>query len=98
MSAIKPLGFTLLLLLAQAAQATLPAKYLYPVPSATGQCVLQCRAAEQACANPGSGAPVRPCGDELRLCVERCDHQLMNSLLVEDLQERRRAMNTSLRR
>lgn len=79
-----------LLLLSGAVVAETPRKYLRPVPNEADPCIQACASTEAACWVK-SGQSDRHCDDGMRICVQNCDPQLMNSVLLNDLEERRAA-------
>lgn len=79
--------FCLALGLSTAASAKAPERYLYPVPQTDEICVQTCLSEHEVCLVAPHGEGGR-CGDEQRLCVERCDPQMMNTVLTGTVDDR----------
>jgi hypothetical protein len=62
-------------------------RHLYPVPEIDDACVQRCFSAHELCLL-GVRRDAGLCGDERRLCVERCDPQMMNSVLTGTVEDR----------
>lgn len=78
----------ILLLLAGVARAETPHRFLHPVPEESDACIQACAETEAICWTKSSQSD-RHCDDGMRICVQRCDPQLMNSVLLDELEERR---------
>ncbi|MDP3859619.1 MAG: hypothetical protein Q8Q73_17820 [Stagnimonas sp.] len=79
-----------LILLSGTAAAETPRKYLRPVPNEAEPCIQACASTEATCWAKSSKSD-HHCDDGMRICVQNCDPQLMNSALLNDLEERRAA-------
>jgi len=73
------------LLLSTSALADLPSKYLHPVPALTHPCYRNCSGKEAICTMKTT-VPGRQCDDGMRLCVQGCDPQLVNSIVLDELE------------
>lgn len=80
-------GLALWFAASTALAAEAPRRYLYPVPGASDACVQTCLNEHDLCLLGADGEPGL-CGDEQRLCVERCDPQMMNTLLTGTVDDR----------
>ncbi|ROH89609.1 hypothetical protein ED208_10810 [Stagnimonas aquatica] len=80
-------GFVLCLVATASVAAEAPRRYLYPVPGAEDACVQTCLSEHEICLLGADGEPGL-CGDEQRLCVERCDPQMMNTVLTGTVEDR----------
>lgn len=62
-------------------------RHVYPVPDLDDACVQHCFGAHELCLL-GTRRDPGLCGDERRLCVERCDPQMMNTVLTGTVEDR----------
>lgn len=76
------------LLLSPTVHAETPLKYLRPVPPITHHCIQTCSDEEARC-SARTTLPGRQCDDAMRIYVHRCDPQLLNSIVLDELEEKR---------